>query len=88
VEREGVQRGREGGREGVRCEQQIVGALVVGWSGSPVPSCFMALSLSGKTVQPCRQLCSGGCGGERGEEEEERKSTSRRGGEEENKESR
>lgn len=55
-----------GGRGGVHCEQQIVGAHVVEVARVPGALLFHGShSLSVKTVQPCRQLCSGGCGGER-----------------------
>lgn len=63
---------REIERVGVHCEQQIVGARVVEVAQVPGALLFHgAHSLSVKTAQPCRQLCSGGCGGEgRGEREE------------------
>ena len=62
----------EGGRQrvGVHCEQQIVGAHVVEVAQVPGALLFHGShSLSVKTAQPCRQLCSGGCGGERRGEE-------------------
>ena len=77
VERDG---GREGARErvGVHCEQQIVGAHVVEVAQVPGALLFHGShSLSVKTAQPCRQLCSGGCGGER--RGEERRGEERRG---------
>lgn len=56
--------GRE--RDGVHCEQQIVGALVVEVAQVPGALLFHGShSLSEKTGQPCRQLCSRGCRGER-----------------------
>lgn len=51
---------------GVRCELQIVGAHVVEVAQVPGALLFHgSYSLSVKTAQPCRQLCSGGCGGAR-----------------------
>lgn len=64
---------RAGGRVGVHCKQQIVGAHVVEVAQVPGALLFHGShSLSVKTAQPCRQLCSGGCGGERRERREER----------------
>lgn len=51
---------------GVHSEWQIVGARVVEVAQVPGALLFHgSRSLSVKTAQPCRQLCSGGCGGER-----------------------
>lgn len=61
--------GKKSERVGVRCERQIVGAHVVEVAQVPGALLFHGShSLSVKTAQPCRQLCSGGCGGERKEE--------------------
>ena len=67
-----VERGRERERErerervGVHCEQQTVGAHVAEVAQVPGALLFHGShSLSVKTAQLCRQLCSGGCGGER-----------------------
>lgn len=57
---------RKGKGVGVHCERQIVGAHVVEVAQVPGALLFHGSHrLSVKTAQPCRQLCSGGCGGER-----------------------